>query len=341
MQDPLPGDTDAVLQILNRHGLLNAPDARLTSLAGGVSSEIYKVNDAARVFVVKRALAKLKVKADWYADTSRSYAEQAFIQYVSGFRPDAVPRLIYSSETDGFFTMEYLEGFHNWKEDLLAGYCDAKLAYDAGVLLGEIHNQSWDDGDAARIFDTIKNFDQLRIDPYLRSTALKHKDLLPQILGQADRLSGTKECLVHGDFSPKNLLHLEGRLVALDCEVAWYGDPAFDLSFLLSHLLLKSIYHAPDKTLLVELVDAVRQGYKEKNPRRFEEVESRCIVLLPMLLLARLDGKSPVEYLEDEVKRAFVRKFAKLYISEPANSLDKLRNSWFQNVSDFTYANDE
>ena len=62
---------------------------------------------------------------------------------------------------------------------------------------------------------------------------------------EAERLVTCRSVLVHGDFSPKNLLVSGDRLVIIDCEVAWYGDPAFDLAFLLNHLCLKALYHAP------------------------------------------------------------------------------------------------
>ena len=102
--------------ILLERGFIQSAEAVLTPLTGGVSSEIYLVNDSGKLFVVKRALEKLKVEADWFADTSRNHSEQAYIRYVGGFRPDAMPAIIGSDAEAGFFAMEFLDGFQNWKE---------------------------------------------------------------------------------------------------------------------------------------------------------------------------------------------------------------------------------
>ena len=298
--------TDDLQDLLLQRGWITNTDATFTPLTGGVSSEIYLVEDGERQIVVKRALAKLKVAADWFADTSRNHSEQAYIRYVGAFRPDAMPAIIGSDADAGLFAMAYLAGFRNWKQVLLAGEADFGLAQQAGALLGEIHAYSWGDSLAQAEFDTMRNFDQLRIDPYLRATAAVHPDLAPVLLAEADRLMESRECLIHGDYSPKNILFRAERLVPLDCEVACYGDAAFDLSFFLNHLFLKGLYHAPQRLNFDGLIDAARSGYRAANPQHADGVEVRTACLLPMLMLARVDGKSPVEYL-DERRQGIVR----------------------------------
>lgn len=315
--------------ILRELGLVTSSNPQLTPLTGGVSCEIYLVDDGNRRFVVKRALAKLKVAADWFADVSRNHTEQACLRYVAGFRPDAVPAILFSDEKHGLFAMEFLDGFANWKTDMLAGTCDTALARKAGALLGEIHARSWHDPEVRRDFDTTENFDQLRLDPYLRATAAKHPGMGHAILSEASRLASTRECLVHGDFSPKNLLHHQGRLVLLDCEVAWFGDPSFDLSFFLNHFFLKSLYHLPKTPPFPGMIAAARAGYRESNADHSPAVEERTARLLPMLMLARVDGKSPVEYLTSPEKKDFVRSFATRHIQQPPASLDTLVADWF------------
>ncbi|MGF1452935.1 MAG: phosphotransferase family protein, partial [Opitutales bacterium] len=305
----MDSETEAFRELLLREGILTASTATLTPLTGGVSSEIYRADNGGRTFVVKRALAKLRVAVDWYADPGRSRTEQAYIRFVAGFRPDAVPQLIEGPKEAEYFCMEFLDGFANWKQDMLKGRCDLAIAETTGALLGEIHRQSWGNPEAARTFDTLNLFDQLRLDPYLRATAAKHPELSEVIHAEVERLRQKRECLVHGDFSPKNLLHREGRVVALDCETAVYGDPAFDLAFLLNHLFLKSLQRAPSPEPWPEMIEAAFAGYERELPGHFAEVDRRTSHLLPMLTLARVDGKSPVEYLTDEAKRDFVRRF--------------------------------
>lgn len=328
MSDMLSSDLKALL--LER-AWIESDLATLTPLTGGVSSEIYLVQDGDRRFVVKRALAKLKVAADWFADTSRNHSEQAYIRYVGSFRPDAMPEIVGSDAEAGLFAMEYLDGFQNWKESMLAGECSIDLAAKAGTLLGEIHARSWGDESVLAEFDSISNFDQLRIDPYLRATAAKHPDIALEIMIEATRLMHSRECLIHGDFSPKNILYTDERLVPLDCEVACFADAAFDLSFFLNHLFLKSLFHAPKQLAFDEMIGAARSGYREGNPDRASDVEERTARLLPMLLLARVDGKSPVEYL-DEVKKGFVRGFAKPVIRQASATLDQIQASWFSTL---------
>lgn len=292
------------------------PGARLTPLTGGVSCEIYLVEDGAERFVVKRALAKLKVKEDWFADVSRNRHEWEFIRYVARFRPNAVSSLRHCSATGNYFAMEYLGGdFQNWKQLLLKG--EAEYAGRAGTLLGEIHRHSAGDAEAKRLFDTTPNFFQLRIEPYLLATGARHPKLRPLFEAEAARLESTRECLVHGDFSPKNILVSPERMVLLDCEVAWYGDPAFDLAFMLNHFLLKALWHSPRDVGMRRMVDDFWSAYQ--SVRTAPELAPRVGRLLLMLLLARVDGKSPAEYL-DAARQEFVRRFVEeMLLSESAS----------------------
>lgn len=310
-------------------------DPVATPLTGGVSSDIHLVDDGGRRFVVKRALDKLRVEADWFADTSRNEHERAYIEYVASFRPDAVPRLLHADDASGYFAMEYLDGFANWKSDLLGGRFDGDLAGAAGGLLGAIHARSWDDAAVRERFDTGRNFDQLRVDPYLRATGVRHPEVSDAIHAEASRLLGTRECLVHGDYSPKNMLHRAGRLVVLDCEVAWFGDGAFDLAFLLNHLCLKALYHAPSETPLPGMIRRVRAAYRSQVPGHADAVEARVARLLPMLLLARVDGKSPVEYLDPD-RQALTRCHAVRLIRGADAGLDDVIARWLDACAGFT-----
>lgn len=309
-------------------------DARLTPLTGGVSCEIYLVEDGAERFVVKRALAKLKVKADWFADISRNRHEWEFIRYVAHFLPAAVPALRHCSATGNYFAMEYLGAeFRNWKQMLLAGEARPELAAQAGTLLAEIHRRSAGDAEARRLFDTTPNFHQLRIEPYLLATGAKYPELRPLIEAEVARLENTRECLVHGDFSPKNVLVSPERMVLLDCEVAWYGDPAFDLAFMLNHFFLKALSHAPREAGMKCMVNGFWSAYQAVRP--MPELDARTGWLLLMLLLARVDGKSPVEYL-DSVRQDFVRQFVREELHSGKASVGAVADAWFDHLHPFT-----
>jgi aminoglycoside phosphotransferase (APT) family kinase protein len=323
-----------LLKLLERDGVVRAPNARLTPLSGGVSCEIYLVEDGAERFVVKRALAKLKVKADWFADISRNRYEWEYIRYVAKFLPEAVPALKYCSATDNYFAMEHLNGsFTNWKQLLLAGKANPEDARRAGNILALIHQHSAGDPEAKRLFDTTPNFFQLRIESYLLATGAKHPDLRAHFEAEAKLLAGARECLVHGDFSPKNILISPGRMVLLDCEVAWYGEPAFDLAFLLNHFFLKALLHAPRDMGMRPMIENFWSEYQTVRPS--PEMEPRVGRLLLMLMLARVDGKSPVEYL-DPARQEFIREFVREQLPGENFSLNGITDLWFDRLGRFT-----
>jgi aminoglycoside phosphotransferase (APT) family kinase protein len=247
--------------------------------------------------------------------------------------PGSVPKLLFSCPDEGCFGMEYLgDGFANWKDLLLAGEfhtCHAELA---GNLLGEIHRRTGLSSELQKKFDTTANFHQLRVDPYLLTTGARHPDLRNLFNDEALRIESTREALVHGDFSPKNILIRGDRMVLLDCEVAWYGDPVFDVAFLLNHLLLKALHHAPPGAALQNMAAAFWRAYLQaRSSMDVPQFEKRLVPLLQMLLLARVDGKSPVEYLTTQ-KQQIIRKFVREHLPSPPESLAELCGAWFATI---------
>jgi aminoglycoside phosphotransferase (APT) family kinase protein len=344
-------ETRDLVRQLRADGLIH--DERpptLTSLKGGVSSDIYVVEDGGSSFVVKRALAKLRVSGDWFADTSRNRREHDCLKYLERVLPGTVPGALACG--DGYFVMEYLgAGFANWKQLLLSGLCDPAHAARAGHVLGRIHRISAGDAELARLFSSTESFRQLRIDPYLLATGRCHPTLSKYFEEEARRLEAAGQCLahgclahgclVHGDFSPKNLLIAPDRLVVLDCEVAWYGDPAFDLAFLLTHLLLKALHDIPRRTAFQELFAAVVSHYFAERKLRGTaqpELEQNAARLLLMLLLARVDGKSPAEYIVDPAKKDFVRRFVAVQLPAKTATTAQVAQRWFRSLADFREA---
>jgi len=331
--------TDEFLEVLRRNGHVCDPQARLVPMAGGVSSEIYLVEDGTRKFVVKRALAKLKVKDDWFADVGRNRSEREYMECVGWMIPGAVPQILFSSAEDGYFGMEYLgEDFLNWKSALLEGEFSAVHAGLAGRILGEIHRRTAGDEGLRKQFDTTQIFHQIRMEPYLLTTGKRHPALRSLFDTEAQRIESTREALVHGDFSPKNILIRGDRMVLLDCEVAWYGDPVFDVAFFLNHLFLKALHHAPRRCGGEEMhggdgmIDAFWRAYaEERSAAEAQLIEKRLVPLLLMLLLARVDGKSPVEYLSAS-KQTFIRAFVGKHLPSPPESLQALREIWFKQI---------
>jgi aminoglycoside phosphotransferase (APT) family kinase protein len=323
-------DADEILKLLHQRGLIAQARPVVQALAGGVSSDIWLIDDGKRKLVLKRALPKLRVADDWFADVSRNRHEQDFMDYVGRFLPLAVPRLLHRDPEHGFFVMEYLgPEFANWKAMLLAGNTVPEHARQAAGILATVHSRSWNDPEGRVRFATTPQFRQLRIDPYLVTTGDRHPALRRLFHDEAERLAATNMCLVHGDYSPKNILISPERMVVLDCEVAWFGDPAFDVAFLLNHLFLKALGRPAAAASYLNLAEVFWQTYlSQLAPERQTGLEARVCRLLLMLMLARVDGKSPVEYLTDERKRQLLRNFVTVRLGRGDAEFLTLLRDW-------------
>ena len=216
-----------------------------------------------------------------------------------------------------------------WKQQLMAGDVAVETAQTVGQLLGRLHAASAGSAELAAAFDTGENFHALRLEPYLLATALHHPELAPILRQLAARTAGMRTALVHGDASPKNILVGPKGPVLLDAECAWFGDPAFDLAFCLNHLLLKCLVRPEQRPALIASFQALTEAYfaeADWEPRA--ALEARAAALLPALLLARVDGKSPVEYLPHEQQRRQVRAVAVPLLHRPAEHLALVASTW-------------
>ena len=313
MSDSLP---EAAIRLLRSAGLETSP---VEALSGGVSSEIWKVGDVC----VKRALPRLRVSQRWEAPVERNRYERLWLETAGEASPGAAPRVLASDDRAGLFAMQYLP-LPVWKERLRQGDARPAFAAQVGATLAAIHSATAGRPEIAERFATDAIFHSIRLEPYLVSTGMAHRDLQPQIQSLVQRTAQTKVCLVHGDVSPKNILVGSRGPVFLDAECAWYGDPAFDLAFCLNHLLLKCLWNPAARGAFLECFDSLSAAYLAGVP--FENVERRTATLLPALLLARVDGKSPVEYLT-EPQRQLVRGIARELIPT-ATSLQQIRDAW-------------
>ena len=319
---------------LRHAGLLNPGEhALIEPLTGGVSSDISLVSVDTRRFCVKRALAKLKVAADWRAPVERNKSEVDWMKVVARIVPAAVPAILADRSDDGWFAMAYLDPAQHplWKTELRDGRVDAAFAAAVGSVLARIHSSSARDASLAQRFATDHIFYPIRLEPYLAATAAKHADCAPRLLALIAQTQANKRALVHGDVSPKNILVGPAGPVFLDAECAWWGDPAFDLAFCLNHLLLKCIWRPQCSARYLASFDALATAYLAgvdwEAPAAFE---TRVAGLLPGLLLARIDGKSPVEYITDESDRALVRRIARQFLLEPVARLALLHAAWIR-----------
>ena len=332
MSEPALIETGDLIGPLRRMGLVKAGEpARFTPLTGGVSSDISLVEAGGRRFCVKRALPRLKVAALWEAPVGRNAAEAAYMRAVARWAPHAVPRVLGEDAEAGWFAMDYLapEDHPLWKARLLAGIVDVDFAAAVGRDLAIIHSRSADDPNIAAAFANDETFEAIRIEPYLRATGRAHPELAARFDELASTTLTTKRALVHGDISPKNILQAPAGPVFLDAECAWFGDPAFDLAFCLNHLLLKGAREGADRTRYIAAFSALASAYLAGvDWESGDSLEARAAALLPALFLARVDGKSPVEYLTRESERAAVRQCAEPLVANPPPRLKDVADAW-------------
>jgi aminoglycoside phosphotransferase (APT) family kinase protein len=296
-----------------------------------VSSDIFRVETREATFCVKRALPKLKVAADWRVPVGRNRHEVDWLRTAGAIVPEAVPRILAEDVEAGAFAMEWLppDRYPVWKTQLRDGILDPGAASAVGERLGRIHAATADRPDVATRFATDAVFHAIRLEPYLVATGRAHPDLAGRLGELAATTATTRRVLVHGDFSPKNLLVGPVGPVILDAECAWFGDPAFDLAFVLNHLLLKGVWKPHWRGgylhLYAVLVDAYR---KHVAWEPWTALDARAAALLPGLLLGRVDGKSPAEYLTAEEDKAHVRAFARARLVTTPPSLAAIAADW-------------
>jgi 5-methylthioribose kinase len=291
-------------------------------LSGGVSNIVLRVDVRGRPpFVVKQCRERLRVAMDWRAPLERIWTEQATLDLLQSILPEGtVPRVLFEDRAEYLFAMTCApDDAVTWKTQLMADIVDPDIAARLGTILANIHAEAPGHHALRESLADASLFEELRVDPYYRTVARAHPDVAPRIdalIAAMDRPTGERT-LVLGDFSPKNILVHSGGLILLDFECAHAGDAAFDLGFFLTHLLLKTIRAAPDDarlaSRLIGLTSLFWNAYLDRRgmgTTAQTELIRRVNLHVAACSLARVDGKSPVEYL-DARGQAVARSFAR------------------------------
>jgi hypothetical protein len=320
-------DTDAVIDHLVRRGLIDSPDGVVVRpLTGGVSNDVLAVTGPGVDVVVKRALGRLRVAEEWLADPGRIDTEGRALQLAGRLLPGAVPAV--RDLADGYLVIERApDRWRTWKEDLLVGRVDVAVAALLGRALGVWQRETAADPDVAVDFADVTAFHQLRVDPFHRTVAGRHPDLADVIGRTVEDMAAARVCLVHGDYTPKNVLVDPDGAGAwvIDWEVAHVGDPTFDPAWTIGHLLLKTIHRPSSAADYATAGTAFLAALDDELAGAVQRDEQQLVRQLGCLLLARVDGKSPADYLtgnEREVTRDLARR---LLTDPPATPTDAWR----------------
>jgi aminoglycoside phosphotransferase (APT) family kinase protein len=328
----------ALTAYLRRAGRI-APDEEpaLRALSGGVSNRTVLVErSTGQAWVLKQALAKLRVPVDWFSSPERIHREALGLRWLVQLAPPgAIPGFVFEDQEQHLLAMEAVPQPHdNWKTLLLAGQVSDNHVQQFGRLLAHIHCNAYERRDeVARIFHDRSFFESLRLEPYYGYTAAQVPPAAPFLHALMDETRARRVTLVHGDYSPKNILVYQERLILLDHEVIHFGDPAFDLGFSLTHLLSKA-HHLLDHRL--QFAAAARrywQVYRQSigEAEWAHDLEAYAARHTLACLLARVAGRSPLEYLNAS-ERTRQREAVLSLISNTPSTIVQLIEQWLQEI---------
>ncbi len=310
---------------LARRGL--AGEFRCRELGGGISNVVVLAESEEQRMVLKQALPQLRVRDEWLAERSRIFRERDGLIAAARVLPDGwVPEVLWSDDPEFLFAMQaFSPDACSWKDELMRGKLDCERAEQAGRALGLTIRETWRDPELERRFGDQTAFDQLRTDPYYRTIARRHPDIADAVYAWIAEVEPLRLALTHGDWSPKNMVCDGDRMVFIDYECVHFGDPSYDAAFALNHLLLKAFRRSKQAAEIHGLgrvfFEAVLALLPEEAMPRFEQATMRH---LAFLMLARIDGKSPAEYLRDQSLRHRVRRKAKEMIARYPKTLDEV-----------------
>lgn len=311
-------NSDTVVEYLIHKNVIKAEDEpQVEVLTGGVSNVVLAVTTATQKLVLKQALAELAVSEKWEADQRRAIVEANAIELFNRLSPTQVPKLIFLDPERFILVLERVPvGSTVWKSDLLAGVINPGIGLKLGSTLATWHNYGEENADVKIKFMENALFEQLRVDPFYRFVAAKNPQIHASIQQLIDELEDDETTVVHGDFSPKNIMvAMNDDIYILDFEVAHVGNPVFDLAFLIAHLLCK-FFRADDRLqakLLANTAVAFVQEYQ-----RLRRVSASVTRHAALIALARVEGKSPVNYLSPEAQRK-IQIFTKSILEKSSN----------------------
>ena len=321
-----------ICHALIRLNLMDASEnPTLSELNGGISSEIYKVDLNGRSFCVKGALPTLKSDPDWHVPVERTAAEWEWLKFAQNVAKNIAPDPLGYDKQTNTLVMSYLEPelYPNWKDLLSQGIIDPNMAEAAAERLVMLHNATAGDENLIQRFSNDSIFYDIRLEAYFLETGRTVEVLNDLMHELVESTAASKVALVHGDVSPKNILIGPNGPVFLDAECACYGEPAFDAAFCLTHFLLKCLWKPNWKKGYLKCHERFRKTYIS-NAKWLDmtELERRVTQLHLGMLVARVAGRSKVEYVSDTVTQELVKTFATRHLISHVATTGEVATLW-------------
>ena len=317
-----------LLRYLRAAGHIGADESpRMTVLRGGVSNRTVLIERAdGTAWVLKQALAQLRVATEWYSDPARIHREAAGLRWLGRMIPGSVPGFVFEDHERHLLAMSAVPQPHvNWKDLLLVGGLEEVHVAQFARLLARIHRRGGELRDeVASAFAERRFFESLRLEPYYHYSAQQLPPAANFLRALIDETRSCQLTLVHGDYSPKNVLLREQQLILLDHEVIHFGDPAFDVGFALTHLLSKAHHLAGQRADFAAAALLFWREYQRHNSDMADaSLEARVARHSLACLLARAAGRSPLEYLDQAARERQVAAVLRL-LAQPPKTLSAL-----------------
>ena len=296
-------------------------------LEGGVSSEVYYVKTNKNEYCIKRSLKKLLVKKDWIANTNRIKFEYYWLNHCRNILNKNIPKTYEFNNKKKYIVMEYLNNskYKTLKELYFKKIINLNTIRLISKDLYKIHSKSNNYKTKILFKGNRNNFNDLRLDPYFNEVGRVYPKYKKYVKDLNKNYLINSSTLVHGDFSPKNILIGKNKIIYLDAECCNFGDPIFDLVFFSNHLLLKSIFiKDKSKEFIKSYMIFYKEYLKNLNAKKSKLYIDRIIKMTPIMMLARIDGKSPVEYIKSKKIKNTIRNKSFLLLERNINSLNDI-----------------
>ncbi len=298
-------DKNTLLPYLAKKGLAAEQDIlSIKVLEGGVSNKTVLVNHKeGQSIVLKQALEKLRVKADWYSSPERIHREAAGLRWLIKIMPDNVPSFLVEDKDQHILGMSAIPTPHqNWKAILMQGVIDKRHFRAFSEILANIHNAVNKYPEIKIAFEDRSFFESLRLEPYYAFSANEVPEAKSFLINLIEATRKRQFALVHGDYSPKNVLIRQQHLYILDHEVVHFGDPAFDVGFALTHFISKAHVLEEHRSVMLQGALAFWEGYAQQVAGNLldQQLEYYAVQHTIACMLARVVGRSPLEYLSDQ-----------------------------------------
>lgn len=323
-------EIDYVLELMNGTGIELFSSRNVKRIQGGVSSDVWLIdclnrNNLER-YVIKQPLARLRVEKNWTAPLKRAFYENLWLKMASLVSVESVPHVYYFDEKKPLLVTQYLgvTEAEVWQRQLFSGRFDLLFIKELGAKIATFHEITAGNQNYAKDFDSAEILRATRIEPYIFALIDTFPEMSERLVEIGESVLANRIAVIHGDLSPKNILNRNSKPVFLDAECACYADPAFDIAFCINHLLLK-FYRIGDKRFIL-MSRLIATSYLQKvNWENRTGLEKRIAALIPILMLARIDGKSTLQYLNDSHKNTIRKKAIKL-LTKNLYSLDLVFN---------------